>query len=227
MLSRILLAAAALLGVAAAYPQNTVPASSTITSITSVTPPPSAITTAPGLTCTDGSTVLYTKECTYGFPISYCHSDPPPLTCQTGYFPSSIQYGHCEVGQTCFPVDADWITTTCSPGGGQTPYLTATLFSGTLAGGVSTVISMVNCKCADDLWYSWPQTPPFTGGPWCMPFTDCAPGMTTSWSTNEYCVTVTTPSYCSTETALSRPYCACATGLPQYPPAGGSPTTCA
>ncbi|KAK3376577.1 hypothetical protein B0T24DRAFT_619005 [Lasiosphaeria ovina] len=221
MLSQLLLGAA-IVGLAAGFPQISLPPSSTIAPITSTTPPPSAITTAPGLTCTGGSTVKTTTECTYGNTYSYCYSAPPPLSCDSGYFPGTIQYGHCDSGQICYPVDASWITTTCPPNG-ETAYTTSTLFSGTLAGGVSTVISVVQCACGEGQYYSWQSESPYSV--YCMPFADCVAGMTTSYSTNDYCLTVTTPSYCSG--SVSTPYCACATGLPQYPAEGGAPTTCA
>lgn len=41
--------------------------------------------------------------------------------------------------QTCYALDAAWITTECSNGG--IPWSTSTLYEGTLADGVSTVVT--------------------------------------------------------------------------------------
>ncbi|KAK3386534.1 hypothetical protein B0H63DRAFT_467921 [Podospora didyma] len=227
MLSKLFLSAA-VFGLASAYPKCSAPLPTTTAAISpsssATTPPPSSITTAPQLICTGGSTIKTTSDCTYpSITYSYCYSAPPPLTCSEGFWPGHISYGHCMDGEICYKLNETWITTTCAPNG-QTAYTTNTLFSGTLAGGVSTVISAVQCACGANQWYSWGPT----DGPqsvYCMPQTDCPSGMTTSWSTNTYCATVTTPSYCSTD-KVTTPYCACATGLPQYPAGGGAPTTC-
>lgn len=78
---------------AAAFPQETgLPTITAAPSSTSAAAS-SLITTAPGLTCSDGSTVLFTLECTYGYPISYCHSDPPPISCGVGFFPGTYHPG--------------------------------------------------------------------------------------------------------------------------------------
>lgn len=83
---------------AMAFPQQT--GSPTITptpsSSTSSDAGASLITTAPGLTCTGGSTVLFTQDCTYGNPISYCYSPPPPISCATGSFPSVWHPGNSD-----------------------------------------------------------------------------------------------------------------------------------
>ena len=86
---------------AAAFPQET--GSPTVTAVSSTTNAAgsSMITTAPGLTCTGGSTVLYTQDCTYGFPVSYCYSPPPPISCGEGYFPSVYHPGKAVSTATC------------------------------------------------------------------------------------------------------------------------------
>jgi hypothetical protein len=123
---------------AAAFPQQT-PSPITTSSGYSVTiPPSSTITSSASLSCSSGSTVLYTTDCTQGIPISYCYSPPPPIQCSSGYFPGVYHPGHCIEASTCYPVDAPWITTTCT--NGEQPYSTSTLYQGTLAGGTSTII---------------------------------------------------------------------------------------
>lgn len=109
--------------------------------------PPSATTTAPpppvtspaNLRCSHGSTVLFTTDCTLGTPVSYCHKPNPPIRCKPGFFPSVWHPDHCMEQPTCFPLNAAWLTTDCS--NGAVPVTTKTLFDGTLAGGMSTVVS--------------------------------------------------------------------------------------
>lgn len=67
------------------------------------TPSSSLITTAPGLTCTDGSTVTFTNECTFGYPISYCTKPEPITSCPPGSFPGTWHPGHCETGTKTLP----------------------------------------------------------------------------------------------------------------------------
>lgn len=116
---------------AVAFPQQTAAAVTTA--------PPSTITKAASLTCSDGQTAVYTTDCTLGIPTSYCMRPEPPIQCSAGFFPSVYHPGHCIEASTCFPVTADWITTKCT--NGAVPYTTKTLYSGTLAGGESTIIS--------------------------------------------------------------------------------------
>lgn len=101
--------------------------------------PAPTITTAPDLTCTDGSTILHTQDCTMGTPTSYCHKPEPPIECPTGSYPGVWHPGHCAELQTCYPLDASWITTKCL--NGAQAYSTSTLYQGTLAGGESTVVT--------------------------------------------------------------------------------------
>lgn len=122
---------------AVAFPQQT----AVVTPAT--TAPATTITKAASLSCTSGATAVYTTDCTMGFPVSYCHVPEPPIQCSEGYFPSVYHPGHCIEASTCFPVDADWITTECS--NGAIPYTTKTLYEGTLAGGESTTISGKFC----------------------------------------------------------------------------------
>lgn len=107
-----------------------------------VTAEPPGITSAGTLRCTDGATILHTTDCTMGTPVSFCYKPQPPITCDEGYFPSVWHPDHCMQESTCFPTDADWITTECS--NGAYPYSTETLYSGTLAGEGD---SIVTCEC--------------------------------------------------------------------------------
>lgn len=109
--------------------------------VTAIASPP-AVTQAPLLHCTDGSTVLHTTDCTMGTPLAYCHKPPPPITCDFGFFPSVWHPDHCLELQTCYPVDADWMVTECS--NGAFPYTTSTLYEGTLADGEWTAITSKN-----------------------------------------------------------------------------------
>jgi len=211
----------------AAFPQQT--GSANITAAPSATTttssdPASMITTAPGLTCTGGSTVLFTQDCTFGNPVSYCYSPPPPISCGEGYFPSVWHPGHCITESTCYPTDASWITTECS--NGQVPYSTTTLYGGTLADGQSTTISEVYCSCHSDEWYSATIIGSNVEN-FCMPHTSCPDGMTTSTSTNTYCVTAP-PESCS-GIATYADFCQCwPSSTPVYPAdAGTTPTGCA
>lgn len=104
-----------------------------------ITAVPSAAITVSPLSCTDGSTVLTTTECTVGSTVSYCYSPPAPIQCPTGSFPGIWHPEHCASEQTCYPLNASWITTACSHGG--IGYETSTLFVGTLADGETTTIS--------------------------------------------------------------------------------------
>lgn len=116
---------------ALAFPQQTAAATTTA--------PPSTITKAASLSCSDGKTAVYTTDCTMGTPTSYCAAPLAPISCSEGYFPSVWHPGHCVEASTCFPVDASWITTECS--NGAIPWTTKTMYEGTLAGGQSTIIS--------------------------------------------------------------------------------------
>ncbi|KAJ5089094.1 hypothetical protein N7532_007778 [Penicillium argentinense] len=154
------------------------------------TPAPPAVTEAPLLRCTDGSTVLHTTDCTLGTPVAYCHKPKPPIKCEEGFFPSVWHPDHCGEEQTCFPLDADWITTECS--NGAFPFTTTTLYEGTLADGEWTAVSVVSCACATDQWYSMTMLDGRSNlETFCMPYRSCPPGMTTSVSMNQYCATAT------------------------------------
>lgn len=181
----------------------------------------SLITTAPGLTCTGGSTVLFTEECTFRRPISYCHSPEPPITCGPSSYPSVWYPVRCFSASTCYPVDAPFLTSKCSFGG--IPYSTSTLYEGTLAGGESTTITNVHCSCASDQYYSFTSlsgTSSFQGL-FCMPRSSCPDGMTTSISTNTYCVTAS----CDSTVPLTRDFCQCGTGSTALYPEGTASAT--
>ncbi|KAJ5770293.1 uncharacterized protein N7511_002344 [Penicillium nucicola] len=205
--------------VAVAFPQQTAAATTTA--------PATTITKAASLSCAPGQTAIYTTECTLGTPTSYCAVPEPPISCSSGYFPSVYHPGHCIEASTCFPVDADWITTECSHG--QIPWTTTTLYEGTLAGGESTTISAVSCSCARDQWYSATILPgASTVDTFCMPSSSCPVGMTTSIETNTYCATA--PASACSGVPLETNFCKCsdAAQTPVYPDAvGAAPTGCA
>ncbi|EAW14809.1 uncharacterized protein ACLA_002200 [Aspergillus clavatus NRRL 1] len=190
-------------------------------------PPASTITTVPSTTCPPGSTLHTTTDCTLGFPVTYCHS-PIPLTthCPSGYFPGLWSPGHCEVAATCYAVDSPWITTSCSHGG--IPWSTSTLYSGILEGETtSTTISIVSCSCASDQYYSATSLPGrSTYDNFCMPSSKCPSGMTSTTSTNEYCVTATAE--CATwnfPTVTESCYCANPSQTAVYPSGDGAVAT--
>jgi hypothetical protein len=118
-------------------PSSATASSGSSTSLT--TPPSSIITPAATLTCTNGSTVTTTTDCTRGNTYSYCYSPPPPIQCASGYFPGTWHPERCGTEQTCYALDSPWLTTSCS--NGQIPYSTSTLYVGTLSGGESTTVS--------------------------------------------------------------------------------------
>src|SRR6266536_1272 len=183
----------------AALPQQTPAPTKLATGSSTTTPPSSTITSSASLSCSSGSTVLHTTDCTIGVPISYCYSPPPPIQCSSGYYPGVYHPGHCIEASTCYAIDSPWITTTCT--NGEQAYATSTLYAGTLAGGQSTVITRkhpsssisisihannlteVQCSCPTDEWYSW-SVGASTEQVYCMPHTSCGVGMTTSTSTN-------------------------------------------
>jgi hypothetical protein len=104
-----------------------------------VTAEPPGITEEGSLRCFDGATILHTTDCTMGTPVSFCYKPQPPITCDEGSFPSVWHPDHCMEVSTCFPTDADWITTECS--NGAVPLSTETLYSGTLAGEDNALIT--------------------------------------------------------------------------------------
>ncbi|KGO40695.1 hypothetical protein PEX1_027200 [Penicillium expansum] len=201
-----------------AFPQQTAAGTTTA--------PPTTITKAASLSCSDGETAVYTRDCTMGTPTSYCARPEPPIQCSEGYFPSVWHPGHCMEQSTCFPLDASWITTECSHG--AIPWTTSTLYEGTLAGGQSTIISAVSCSCARDQWYSMTILPgASTVDTFCMPSSSCPAGMTTSVSTNTYCATA--PASACSNVPLETNYCKCedTTQTPVYPDSvGAAPTGC-
>ncbi|CAI7631544.1 unnamed protein product [Penicillium manginii] len=167
------------------------------------------VTEAPyrDLRCSDGSTVLHTTDCTMGTPVVYCFQPPPPITCNHGYFPSVWHPEHCLEESTCFPTDADWITTECH--NGAFPFSTSTLYEGTLADGHWTAISVVSCACATDQWYSMTKLDGRSNyETFCMPHRSCPPGMTTSVRTNEYCATAAAGACADAQ--YKTDYCECA-----------------
>ena len=128
---------------AIAIPTPTPSATSLIPDSSKITSAPAAtITTAPELVCSSGSTIVHTTDCTRGTPISYCSSPEPPIQCATGSYPGVWHPGHCMELQTCYALNAAWITTECSNGG--IPWSTSTLYEGTLAGGASTVVTGIS-----------------------------------------------------------------------------------
>lgn len=191
---------------------------------TSITESTALVTTAPGLTCTGGSTVLFTEECTYRYPISYCHSPEPPITCGPSSFPSIYYPVRCFSQSTCYPVDAAFITSKCTFGG--IPYLTSTLYEGTLAGGDSTTITNVQCSCASDQYYSLTLLPGSSNvHAFCMPTSSCPAGMSTSTRTNTFCLTAS----CGSTVPLTTDFCECgtrSTAVYQEGPAGATAVGC-
>ncbi|KAJ5908602.1 hypothetical protein N7495_001284 [Penicillium taxi] len=166
------------------------------------------VTTAPRLHCSDGSTILHTTDCTMGTSVSFCHKPEPPIKCGKGFFPSVWHPDHCMEQSTCFPVDADWITTECL--NGAMPYSTSTLFDGRLSGGESTVIGAVSCSCAPDQWYSMTIADGASNVEmFCMPYSSCPPGMTTSTSTNDYCASATATGGVCEKSSSETHYCQC------------------
>ena len=121
------------------FPRETSIDDQALASATTTTSAAIAVTAAPRLACSDGSTILHTTDCTLGTLVSFCYKPQTPIKCQSGFFPSVWHPDHCMEESTCFPLNAVWITTECS--NGALPYTTKTLFDGTLAGGESTVIS--------------------------------------------------------------------------------------
>ncbi|CAG8946398.1 unnamed protein product [Penicillium salamii] len=201
-----------------AFPQQTAAAVTTA--------PASTITKAASLSCSDGSTAVYTNDCTLGTPTSYCSKPEPPISCSSGFFPSVYHPGHCIEASTCFPVTADWITTECS--NGAVPYTTKTLYEGTLAGGESTTISIVSCSCSQDSYYSYTLLPGASHvDTFCMPSSSCAAGMTTSTSTNEYCATASATACQNFPLVTSACKCENPTETAVYPDlVGARPTGC-
>lgn len=128
----------ALLATAQAFPWETISDGLPLVPATATSAPP-IVTGAALLRCTDGSTVLHTTDCTVGTPVAYCYKPKPPMKCEAGFFPSVWHPDHCMEEQTCFPIDADWITTECS--NGAFPFTTTTLYEGILADGVWTAVS--------------------------------------------------------------------------------------
>ncbi|KAJ5470231.1 hypothetical protein N7530_007588 [Penicillium desertorum] len=187
---------------------------------------PAVITQGPELLCSDGQTAIYTTDCTMGTPISYCFSQEPPLECPQGSFPSVWHPDHCMEQSSCFPLSEPWITTKCS--NGAIPYSTSTIYQGTLVGGESTVIRGVSCSCATNQWYSMTLLPGSSNYDiFCMPYSYCPRGMTTSVSINEYCATQ--PVGVCSDIPLEANLCQCASPsqTPVYPDwPGANPTGC-
>lgn len=103
------------------------------------TPVTPMVIEAPNLRCSEGSTILHTTDCTMGTPVVYCYKPPPPIICGPGYFPSVWHPDHCLEESTCFPIDADWITTECH--NDAYPFTTSTLYEGTVADSDWTAIN--------------------------------------------------------------------------------------
>ncbi|KAJ6034654.1 uncharacterized protein N7446_009408, partial [Penicillium canescens] len=221
------------LSAAIAFPQQT----GTVTAYAT----PAIITPAVALRCSDGQLAIYTTDCTLGIPVSYCSRPEPPIKCPQGFFPSVWHPDHCMEQSTCFPLNAAWITTECS--NGALAYATSTLYDGTLAGGQSTIISgapgnetsnwfsvtkAVSCSCAEDQWYSMALLEGSTTyDSFCMPSSYCPPGMTTSVSFNDYCVTA--PARICSGIPMETNFCKCAYAgqTPVYPEYQGAvPTGC-
>lgn len=147
-----------LFSTAIASPRETSKASWSSVTLTA-TPAPPTVTEAAIVRCQDGSTILHTKDCTAGTPVSYCHKQMPPITCGPGFFPSVWHPGHCLEEETCFALDADWITTECS--NGAYPFTTTTLYEGRLAGGEWTAVSGKNIPITSgtNCLSLWPISP--------------------------------------------------------------------
>jgi hypothetical protein len=206
-----------------------------------VTATPPAITEEGSLRCFDGATVLHTTDCTMGTPVSFCYKPQTSITCDEGYFPSVWHPDHCMEVSTCFPTDADWITTECS--NGALPVSTETLYSGTLAEGDDAMItcksnpsspvlrlelitSAVACACPSDQWYSMTTTDGASiFETYCMPTQSCPPGMTTSMSINEYCATASAAICSDLPSHADRCECVSQNMTPVYPDGPGATAT--
>ncbi|OKP12400.1 hypothetical protein PENSUB_2136 [Penicillium subrubescens] len=162
-----------------------------------VTAAPPAITEEGSLRCFDGATILHTTDCTMGTPVSFCFKPQTPITCDEGYFPSVWHPDHCIEVSTCFPTDADWITTECSNG----------------ALPVSTKTLMTTIDGASDF-----ET-------YCMPTRSCSPGMTTSMSINEYCATASADICSGLPPHADRCECVGRNMTPVYPDGPGATAT--
>ncbi|KAJ5198924.1 hypothetical protein N7472_004128 [Penicillium cf. griseofulvum] len=187
---------------------------------------PAVITHGLELRCSNGQTAVYTTDCTLGTPVSYCFSQDPPIQCSQGFFTSVWHPDHCMEQSSCFPLSEPWITTECS--NGAIPYSTSTIYQGTLVGGESTVIRAVSCSCAPYQWYSMTLLPGSSNhNTFCMPYSSCPRGMTTSVSINEYCATQ--PARVCSDIPLETEFCQCAYAeqTPVYPGwPGANPTGC-
>ncbi|OQE92694.1 hypothetical protein PENNAL_c0007G04688 [Penicillium nalgiovense] len=173
-----------------------------------MTATPAVITQGPELLCSNGQTAIYTTDCTMGTPVSYCFSQEPLLECPQGSFPSVWHPDHCMEQSSCFPLSEPWITTKCS--NGAIPYSTSTIYQGTLEGGESTVIRGSS-----------------NYDTFCMPYSYCPRGMTTSVSINEYCATQ--PVGVCSDILLEANLCQCVSPAqtPVYPDwPGANPTGC-
>ncbi|OOQ89050.1 hypothetical protein PEBR_10422 [Penicillium brasilianum] len=189
-----------------------------------VTAEPPGITEQGSLRCFDGATVLHTTDCTMGTPVSFCYKPQSPITCDEGYFPSVWHPDHCMQESTCFPTDADWITTECS--NGALPISTETLYSGTLAGGDDAMITSVACACPSDQWRSVTTMDGASSfETYCMPTRSCPPGMTTSLSINEYCATASAAICSDLPAQADRCECVGQEMTPRYPEGPGATAT--
>lgn len=137
----------------------------------------STITPVVSLSCTGGSTVLTTTECTYGHIISYCYSKPATIVCSDGYYPSVYNPVRCVVASTCFPLPTT--TTTCNVG--FTAQSTYTAFNGVLNNGSSTIIEFPQCACSGHVAWS---TAPYAS--YCLPTGTCAPYLTATTSSYSF-----------------------------------------
>lgn len=86
---------------------------------------------------------------------------------------------------------------------------------------------VVDCSCAKDTWYSMTLIGASDVDTFCMPFTDCPAGMTTSTSTNSYCATA--PATACSDVPLTTDFCECVDPAQTavYPAGeGAKPTGC-
>lgn len=139
----------------------------------------STVTPNPSITCSSGSTVLTTTECTYGHIYSLCHSPEATIICSAGYYPSVWYPVRCFSQSTCYPLPT---TTSRCETHGFTAYNTFTAFNGVLDNGTFTKIEFPQCACSGHV--SVGGKAPYAS--YCMPTGQCPGFMVSSTSTYRY-----------------------------------------
>ena len=200
--------------------------------LSAIATPASSAPASSQLTCSNGSTVKTTTDCTYPtITYTYCYSAPPPLTCSADQYPGTGS-NRCNIFSVCLPIPTTTTPASACNTDGFSP-TTRTLYEGTLSGqSTATTIIDVQCTCLNGYYSYGEPSATVVGGTtstaypsYCLPQYHNGDGICPTFMTSS----VNSFSYTESSSVVSQAVTQCFcphTERPQFSGAGPIPTAC-